>query len=753
MTSAQKPSLVGRTAVLLVITYLLVIGGTLNGVVSLALQTVSLALLTVVVLVWAVIALRCPLGGWPPLGAALIAWAAAITLSTLTNWSGRAQIGAWYAALYAGVWLLLADLRARGLPGCWLTDGALLAVVPLMLVALVQAAPWYATWLRLDGVEIPFAPLRPPATLGNPNVLGAVLALLLPLGIVRARWSARRPDRVLWAGWVVLNGVALLLTFSRGAWLGAGIGVITLVLPYVPRSWWSRLLLAGGAVLLVVIALVAIWPPGMFDNSRRDMDGRLLFYDVAADSFLDHPLTGTGLFTFGLTLLGERSTPPSQPHAHAHNLPLNVAAELGLPGLVALAITAMLVIRQGVRAWSAAVDTPERAQVAACLSGTVGWFAHQLVDVPALTPVVFLLLLMVLAAGLEPGSRPAALPRRRINARSLVIFALWLAVLGAGWWSNRVYAEYIRGARQVVGGDAAAGIGALRRAAERHPQIALYHAAHGYACGLAAASGETDLLAQGIAAYERALALEAPHAVWWANLSALYAQADQPEQATRAAERAADYAPDYAGFWLNLGALAEQDDQPARAAEAYRRALEIDPYWGHHDAFWQKNALRREVLAAANVEPLPLDRAKQLWFEGQEDAARATLQAAIDRDPAELVPYVDFGLFWVWTGNLAHADDYVAAARLLATNDLEYARVDYLAAQIAVAKGDMTRADELLEQARVRILPDETGIPLFQGRDVAHMQFLRAAWRGSLLPQLDFLSFDPVLVTLLEEGL
>jgi tetratricopeptide (TPR) repeat protein/O-antigen ligase len=768
--SQQRPYLIqlsGRAAVVLLVAYILTLGGTYNGVLLVPLQQVSLAILTAGVVLWQIAAWRRPLKTVStPLDPALALWGIAYAVSVLHNPSGRAAIGLWYAGLYAGVWFVLSDLRRRGLPGRWITDAALLTAIPLMILALVQVMAWFPAWLELS-VHVAFVPPRPPSALGNPNALGAVLAMLLPLGLVRARWSPRRPDRFLWVLWVICALFVLYLTYSRGAWLAGASALLTLgaltfyrsgfVDPAAWRAWWlaraartkRQIALTGAtAVALALVLLIAAF--GEFNTPRRETGARLSYYEIAWREFEYHPLTGTGPFTFGLSLLEHRSIPPDQPQAHAHNLVLNGAAEMGLPGLLALAVTVILIVRHGWRALRRTHDQTDWAHTAGCAAAFVALGVHSLVDVPMMFPAVTLLMLGILAAGIvQPGDKQA-IPRRKRLVRSFLPVALWAAVLVTGWWSAGVYANYVRGEEFLRDGGYQHGADVLRRVARTTPDFALYHAEYGYACGLAAFHGDDTCLQAGIDAFQRALTLEAPHAVWWANLAALYWQAGQGDRAVEAMRQATRYAPDDPDLWLNLGVYYEAQGLPDQARRTYEHVLELDSRWGYA-GFWSETALRQQLLAANPPRPTPYMQAEALWQAGQKGAALGVLEATIDHDPTQPGPYVNIARLHVAAGDLDRAQDYLEAARVLVHTDHDRAWIQVVEAESALAHGDPTGWTAHLQEARALLWPDGTGYPLVYGRDIALFQFLRLRVRGALLPQLLVLSPDPILVDLLRQ--
>jgi len=181
---------------------------------------------------------------------------------------------------------------------------------------------------------------RAGGTFGGPNELYPLLLLCLPLSLTLAqapsspewRWGLRAI-----AG---LSAVALLLTFTRGAWLA--LTVMLLYFAFARRSPFSgRAVWRKGAVLGLVFLIVGV----LFVRTRGHMMGvyqdasfwgRLSIWKVAARAVADRPLLGSGVNTYAqqqdrfMTARLERFHPAN---GEAKSLYLNVAVEAGLLGL------------------------------------------------------------------------------------------------------------------------------------------------------------------------------------------------------------------------------------------------------------------------------------------------------------------------------------------------------------------------------------------------------------------------------------
>ena len=175
----------------------------------------------------------------------------------------------------------------------------------------------------------------------HPNVMAGALLILLALllGLLLFAWGAhRRWERIglhLASGFML---AVLLLTKSRGAWIGLAAALAVLV--WLRWRW-------GALVFGLGIAGVALWGFSLgwgavvealsANEALSGLDGRLEIWSRGLYMIRDFPFTGVGMGSYGP--VADRlypfflQLPGSIPHAH--NLFLQVAVDLGITGLVA----------------------------------------------------------------------------------------------------------------------------------------------------------------------------------------------------------------------------------------------------------------------------------------------------------------------------------------------------------------------------------------------------------------------------------
>lgn len=179
----------------------------------------------------------------------------------------------------------------------------------------------------------------------HPNILGGSLAFAL---ILIAGWQRllKPPGQVLVGAIYAAGMLALLLTFSRSAWLAWGLASMFILLLLYKGRRSSELvhslsLMAASLIVMAPFLLHYAGPilgrlnrGGSFTAQTpeaQSLGSRLLLNQAANQIFAAHPLTGTGIGAFPVAL---RQAYPDFPidYQPAHFVLLDVAAETGIFG-------------------------------------------------------------------------------------------------------------------------------------------------------------------------------------------------------------------------------------------------------------------------------------------------------------------------------------------------------------------------------------------------------------------------------------
>jgi len=207
---------------------------------------------------------------------------------------------------------------------------------------------------------------------------GAAFLSLFALWLSRiAQEPLPRLARALMALLLLLTGAGVMITQTRGVWLGTAIGIVVISLVKMRmltrrRQWTTSrglpIVLAATALLALAI-LLATQLFGKFEEGRgtfeqlESMDVDALQYDsvgIRVRSWiyglpwvLERPLTGWGIN--GSHLISQRSealTPDLKLiYTHLHSSYLDLAAQYGLPGVLLFLGLLLWLLLQSRRAW------------------------------------------------------------------------------------------------------------------------------------------------------------------------------------------------------------------------------------------------------------------------------------------------------------------------------------------------------------------------------------------------------------------
>ena len=254
-------------------------------------------------------------------------------------------------------------------------------------------------------------------TLGNPNAAGVVYAMLTLVltgfAITRvAAWRSRRDDSRALAGLAavlaVLVGAAMVgLTMSRAALILLTLGQMVLIGAQFPRRRWPILSALG----LLLVAGIASATLDRFAPLGADGVGRLYIWRHYGGAALRAPLTGHGLgsfIAFNQTHLTPASAGALWSFGAAHAAPLQVALELGWPGLLLVAAAVGLVLGRLLRALAPARDPVGAGAVLAVMAA----LGASIVDIALNVPGIMALTLALAGVcwGRSLAQRPGRLP-------------------------------------------------------------------------------------------------------------------------------------------------------------------------------------------------------------------------------------------------------------------------------------------------------------------------------------------------------
>lgn len=253
--------------------------------------------------------------------------------------------------------------------------------------------------------------MRASGVFAQPNPFGGFLGVALPVALSLAIWAwsefARKDKRrwvharwgAFYTGATFLIGLGLLASWSRGAWLGAAVGVLVVL---VFRSRRTAVFSAVAALLLAGLVLVGTLSPAMLPQPITDRLADVPTYfgltDVLSQPVTDEnfsvveriahwtaaqrmwersPWLGVGAGNYTTAYAEVRLPRWEDPLGHAHNVYLNVLGETGILGLTAfLALWGGVVVWVWQRARSSGRPEADKRWQAAVAIGVLGLVAH-----------------------------------------------------------------------------------------------------------------------------------------------------------------------------------------------------------------------------------------------------------------------------------------------------------------------------------------------------------------------------------------
>lgn len=253
----------------------------------------------------------------------------------------------------------------------WIING-LIIIGLLLAVAAPIAVEWSAKLAFIPAqIYQPFDIMLSDTI--HPNVMAGSLALILPisLGWFLFAWRELTILEKLLAFFSSLSMlIVLVLTQSRGAWIA--IFAVLVFFPLFRWKWGWILSLFGilaTAGLVYAIGITRVMNAIVSGGSIRGIQGRLEIWERAYYMIRDFPFTGIGMGSF--TQVADALYPFSIANPgtifHAHNLFLQIGADLGIIGLFAW--VAIFVIHL-VQAWKSRLDGIKRNQL---LIGAAGF--------------------------------------------------------------------------------------------------------------------------------------------------------------------------------------------------------------------------------------------------------------------------------------------------------------------------------------------------------------------------------------------
>ncbi|HAL30362.1 MAG TPA: hypothetical protein DCP20_06565 [Coriobacteriia bacterium] len=311
-----------------------------------------------------------------------------------------------------------------------------------------------AAVVALDPVRwgtLPFETHRAFSTFGNPDLLGGYLIFPWAVVIGLALSEEHRLWRAIYWVFTLFNAFVGVTSYVRGAWIGATVSLILLVVSYLRSrsgtetrlSTIDKAFIGAGAATIGVAAIASSLRPdavrnvltrvvSIFQFDQGSALTRFQIWEAALAAIAERPLLGWGADTF--RLLFPMFKPAEYVKAagylsvadNVHNYPLQLATGIGIPGVLLMYGLIVWVLARSARMVFGRGQGAKRMLLAGFWAAIAGYVVHLLFGLSVTGSTIFLWLSMGLL--LSPGATEhEAAPARRPVLLVSAIVALVVA--------------------------------------------------------------------------------------------------------------------------------------------------------------------------------------------------------------------------------------------------------------------------------------------------------------------------------------
>jgi tetratricopeptide (TPR) repeat protein/O-antigen ligase len=494
---------------------------------------------------------------------------------------------------------------------------------------------WYSTWLAAAPAHwLPEISFR----LAGGNNSAAFVNVLLMTSLPNILLSPKKSIKILSGLCAVSSLLLLVLSSSRGGWVGAAAGLVAMTILFslhyrldfkkLFRSPKARRigygLLAAG---LFALGLLGFFYIRVLENNRTHgpiLASRSEFWPVGLNMFFQSPMWGKGINTFESFLVQSQSTPPFAIFLHAHNQYLDFLAGGGVIGLSVLIYLLFHLFKLLKIRWD--LSTPNMSTILiGGISALICYLVHGFFDGLYRMPDASFALVILLGVCLS-SVKPLTHQTRLISC------ALGLAVVIFGFYNTWRTTPLYEAVAHFDGGQYSDAIKDVQTSIRRDPKLAINYQQTALFYDLQPGQN----LQRSSQAMQQAIQLDPNWPLNHANLGAIYRQQGLLPQASDELKIATRMAPKAYLFYLNLGEVEELMGNEQESRQAYEKALELNPAWASA-YFWRSTSLRRSVLVQVSPKiPLVKSHTEEQLLEIEENGSVQALDM-IDLAAHEIV--------------------------------------------------------------------------------------------------------------------
>lgn len=303
-----------------------------------------------------------------------------IVISTITsiNFTGSLRDLALHLGGLSFVFVMVNSIK---------TKNAFNAIVTVLVLSATLVA-LYGLYQYVVGVEIdaawldvennPDVRVRVYSVFHNPNILAEYLIMIIPLSVGLFWYTKKISKKIIFLGTTLIMVLAMLMTLSRGSWVGFAFSALVFILLLERRLLLSVVPISLGAVYFLPQSILnRIMSIGNFADSS--IAYRFTMWDITMDIIRDYPIAGVGFGHLPFKQVFETYI-RTMPIYHSHNTYLQTAVEMGIPGLLVFLFLLFVVFKYGILKLVKCDDRYIRILSASALSSLGGVLVHGMAE-------------------------------------------------------------------------------------------------------------------------------------------------------------------------------------------------------------------------------------------------------------------------------------------------------------------------------------------------------------------------------------
>ncbi len=268
-------------------------------------------------------------------------------LASLTSFAviKGVQIWAVYFAFMTFYFVIINTVKTKEQLKNLLTVFALSGFAVCLYGILQYIFGWNVTQAWIDEEMFEDIKMRIYSTLENPNVLGEYILLVLPVTIALLWKKKGIFAKAVYSGMAAVMGIALILTFSRGCWIGI-IASAAVFVTFVAGKLWGLLLLALPIIPMVLPESIINRFASIGDMKDSSTSYRVYIWMGTLHMLKDFWISGIGPGTEAFTQVYPFYSYSAIVAPHSHNLFLQIMVESGILGIAAFAILMIVFMKK-----------------------------------------------------------------------------------------------------------------------------------------------------------------------------------------------------------------------------------------------------------------------------------------------------------------------------------------------------------------------------------------------------------------------